>query len=82
MTHITDEKSIDADNKRHRKFKTDALRVRGMGMSLVLQGKEMKNMTDFEALFDVLPLLKNEKKCTYKFSGYKDTYEKLYPWKY
>ena len=54
-------------------------RVRGMGMSLVLQGKEIKNMTDFEVLFDILPFLKNEKRCTYKFSGYKDIYEKLYP---
>ena len=78
MTHITDETPTDADKRRHRKFKT-CPQSKGVGMSLVLQGKEIKNMTDFEVLFDILPFLKNEKRCTYKFSGYKDIYEKLYP---
>ena len=71
-----------ADNKRQVKCKTDACQLRRMNMLLVLQGKGIKNMTDFKVLFDVLPLLKNQKRFTYKSSGYKDTYEKLCPWKY
>ena len=44
-----------------------------MGMLLVLQGKETKNIRGFEVFIDLVPMWKNWKMWVYKSSGLKDS---------
>lgn len=44
-----------------------------MGMLLNLQGKQTKNIRDFEVFIDLVPMWKNWKMWVYKSSGLKDS---------
>ena len=44
-----------------------------MGMLLVLQGKETKNIRGFEVFIDLVPMWKNWKMWVYKSSRLKDS---------